>query len=78
LRDTHTLVGTGGVFVHNPFAAYILSPQPPADERVQPLRPRNPNLFLDSSYLLYAIGLLSERYPDAALQIFKRYVTRVG
>lgn len=78
LRDTHTLVGTGGVFVHNPFAAYILSPQPPADERVQPLRPRNPNLFLDSSYLLYAIGLLSERYPDAALQIFKRYVTRIG
>ena len=78
LRDTHTLVGTGGVFVHNPFAAYILSAQPPADERAQPLRPRNPNLFLDSSYLLYAIGLLSERYPDAALQIFKRYVTRVG
>jgi len=78
LRDTHTLVGTGGVFVHNPFAAYILSPQPPADERVQPLRPRNPNLFLDSSYLMYAIGLLSERYPDAALQIFKRYVTRVA
>ena len=78
LRDTRTLVGTGGVFVHNPFAAYILTQQPRADERVQPLRPRNPNLYLDSSYLLYAIGLLSESYPDAALQLFKHYVTRVG
>ena len=78
LRDTRTLVGTGGVFVHNPFAAYILTQQPRADERVQPLRPRKPNLYLDSSYLLYAIGLLSESYPDPALQLFKRYLTRVG
>jgi len=77
LRDTRTLIGTGGVFVHNPFAAYILSESARGDERVQVLRPRNPNLFFDSSYLLYAVGLLSERYPAVALQIFKRYITAV-
>ena len=78
LRDTRTLIGTGGVFVHNPFAAYILSQPAAGDDRVQPLRPRKPDLYLDSSYLLYAVGLLSEKYPDAALQIFKRYITPVA
>lgn len=77
LRDTRTLIGTGGVFVHNPFAAYILSQPITSDDRVQALRPRNPNLFFDSSYLLYAVGLLSEKYSAAALQMFKRYITPV-
>jgi uncharacterized protein (TIGR01319 family) len=77
LRDTRTLIGTGGVFVHNPFAAYILSQPVSSDDRVQALRPRNPNLFFDASYLLYAVGLLSEKYPDVALQIFRRYITSV-
>ncbi|MGH7852455.1 MAG: methylaspartate mutase accessory protein GlmL [Candidatus Binatia bacterium] len=78
LRDTRTLIGTGGVFVHNPFATYILSPSAQSDDRVQVLRPKSPNLYFDSSYLLYAVGLLSEKYPDAALQIFKRYITSVA
>jgi uncharacterized protein (TIGR01319 family) len=75
LRDTRTLIGTGGVFVHNPYAGYILSPEPNSDDRVQILRPRDPKKFLDSSYLLYAVGLLSEKHPDVALQIFKRYLS---
>ncbi|HEY7218031.1 MAG TPA: methylaspartate mutase accessory protein GlmL [Candidatus Binatia bacterium] len=75
LRDTHTLIGTGGVFIHNRFANYILSPGRSSDDRVQILRPRNPKKHLDASYLLYAVGLLSELYPDVALRMFKRYVT---
>jgi uncharacterized protein (TIGR01319 family) len=71
LRDTPILIGTGGVFVHNPFAAYILSQPPPGDSAVQLLRPKNPKLFLDADYVLYAIGLLASDYPAAGLQIFK-------
>lgn len=71
LRDTHTLIGTGGVFIHNPFAGHILSPGAMSDDRVQVLRPKSPDKFLDASYLLYAVGLLSERYPDVALKLFK-------
>ena len=78
LRDTRILIGTGGVFVHNPFAAYILSQPPAGDDRVQALRPRQPNFYIDSSYLLYAVGLLTESHPDAALRIFKRYITRMA
>ncbi len=71
LRETPTLIGTGGVFVHNPFAVYILEQRAPMDDRVQALRPKNPKMFLDSSYLLYALGLLSKDYPEVALRIFK-------
>ena len=77
LRDTRTLIGTGGVFVHNPFAAYILSPPPSGVAPFEILRPRKPNLCFDSSYLLYAVGLLSQRFPDVALELFKRYLTPV-
>ena len=74
LRDVRTLIGTGGVFVHNPFAAYILSHSAGREDRVQVLRPRRPRLFFDSSYLLYAVGLLADMHAAAALQIFQKYV----
>jgi uncharacterized protein (TIGR01319 family) len=74
LRDTHTVIGTGGVFIHNPFAAYILSPEETNDERVQILRPRDPRRFLDASYLLYAVGLLSQSHPAVGMQLFNRYM----
>jgi len=75
MRDTHTLIGTGGVFVHNPHAGYILSQRSLTDAHgVQALRPRDPRIYLDSSYLLYAVGLLSESRPQAALRLFQRYM----
>ena len=74
LRDVPTLIGTGGVFVHNPFAAYILSHPAVREDRVQVLRPRRPRLHFDSSYLLYAVGLLARTHAAAALQIFHKYI----
>src|SRR5437762_4471247 len=44
MRDTHTLIGTGGVFIHNSFAAYILTQAAATEDRVQALRPRNPGI----------------------------------
>jgi len=78
MRDTHTLIGTGGVFIHNSFASYILSQRDGPDDRVQVLRPRNPRLFLDSSYLLYAVGLLSRDDPRAALRLFRDYLRPIA
>ena len=78
MRDTHTLIGTGGVFVHNPHAGYILAQRPDTDAHgVQALRPRDPQIYLDSSYLLYAVGLLSETLPQVALRLFQRYMAPV-
>jgi len=79
MRDTHTLIGAGGVFVHNPHAGYILSQRPLTDSHgVQALRPRDPRIYLDSSYILYAVGLLSETIPQVALRLFQRYIVPVA
>ena len=77
LRDTRTLIGTGGVFVHNPFAGYILSSGATTEDRVQVLRPRKPKKFFDAFYLLYAVGLLAQNHADVALQVFARYLKPV-
>jgi uncharacterized protein (TIGR01319 family) len=74
LRDVRTLIGTGGVFVHNRFASYILSAGERARDRVEVLRPKRPNKFVDASYVLYASGLLAERYPEVAQKMFDAYL----
>ena len=78
LTDTRTLIGTGGVFAYNSHASYILSPGAVKHRYYQVLRPKNPNVFVDSSYLLYAVGLLSQSHPDVAARIFQRHTKPVG
>jgi len=78
MRDTRTLIGTGGVFVHNAHAAFILDQREPTGARVQALRPRQPKVFLDASYLLYAVGLLAADYPAAGVRLFQQSMKQVG
>ena len=72
LTETRTLIGTGGVFIYNAHVSHILSPASGVNRHYDVLRPKNPSLFVDSSYLLYAVGLLSQDYPDVAIQLFKK------
>ncbi|MGH7773264.1 MAG: methylaspartate mutase accessory protein GlmL [Candidatus Binatia bacterium] len=78
LRETPTLIGTGGVFIYNPYTSHILSPGARGNDRLQILRPKNPKTFIDSSYLLYAVGLLSQSHPAVALRIFQAHMRPVG
>jgi hypothetical protein len=78
VRDTHTLIGTGGVFVHNPSAAFILAQREQPNDRVQALRPRQPRIYLDTSYLLYAVGLLAQEYPSVGLRLFQQHMKQIG
>jgi uncharacterized protein (TIGR01319 family) len=77
LSETRTVIGTGGVFIYNPHAAHILSAGSGGSDRYEVLRPKQPNLFTDRSYLLYAVGLISRKRADVALRLFKDYVTPV-
>jgi uncharacterized protein (TIGR01319 family) len=72
LTETKTLIGTGGVFIYNSYVSHILSPAVGRDHRYDVLRPKNPRLFVDSSYLLYAVGLLAQSQPDVAARLFKK------
>ncbi|MGZ8446083.1 MAG: glutamate mutase L, partial [Candidatus Binatia bacterium] len=78
MRDTHTLIGTGGVFVHNSSAVFILAQREQSDDRVQALRPRQPRIYLDKSYLLYAVGLLAQEYPSVGLRLFQQHMQQIG
>ena len=71
LSETRTVIGTGGVFIYNAHVPYILSSGAGVDRRYDVLRPKNPTLFIDACYLLYAVGLLSRSHPEVALRIFK-------
>jgi len=78
LSETRTLIGTGGVFIYNPHLAHIMSPVNGEYLRYVVLRPKSPNLFIDSNYLLYAVGLLSQSEPDVAVRIFQKYMQPVA
>jgi uncharacterized protein (TIGR01319 family) len=78
LTETKTLIGTGGVFIYNSHVSHILSPAVGRDHRYDVLRPKNPRLFVDSSYLLYAVGLLAQSQPDVAVRLFKKNMRELG
>jgi uncharacterized protein (TIGR01319 family) len=72
LTNIGHLIGTGGIFIHHPQAGEILrktlfSPQEPFS-----LRPRDPAIYTDARYCLFAIGLLADRYPEQAFRIGKK------
>ncbi len=76
LTGFELLIGTGGIFIHHPRASDILrrtlfSPQEPFS-----LRPKNPHIYIDARYCLYAVGLLAERYPETAFRIARRYLKK--
>jgi uncharacterized protein (TIGR01319 family) len=76
LTGVEHFIGTGGIFIHHPQAGDILrktlfSPQEPFS-----LRPKNPNIYTDARYCLYAVGLLAERYPESAFRIAKKYLKK--
>ena len=72
LTHVKQIVVTGGSLIHTKrteqIAAHALySPAQPAS-----LRPKEAGVWVDRSYILAAMGLLSSRYPAAALRMMKK------
>ena len=72
LTKVKQIVVTGGSLIHAKRTAEIAafaqcSPSTPAS-----LRPREADVWVDRSYILAAMGLLSTHYPQAALHIMKK------
>ena len=76
LSEVPTMIGTGGVFVHNRFADRILAHRASQTREAMILRPREPQIVLDRDYILYAAGLLAEEHPRVAVRLLER--TLVG
>ena len=72
LTKVRQIVVTGGSLIHTKrtaeIAAHALySPAQPAS-----LRPKKADVWVDRTYILAAMGLLSSHYPQAALRIMKK------
>lgn len=78
LTTTQTVIGTGGVLVHGDRPEIILSAALYDNEAPESLRPKNPNLIIDSGYALYAVGLLAAVDKGAALRLANNSLTSLN
>ena len=78
LLEVENLIGTGGIFRYGLRPERVLRSALFSPEKPWSLKPKNPRLFVDRNYMLYAIGLLAEHFPAQALRIAKRYLTPVS
>ncbi len=77
LQNTKCLIGTGGVLVYSKNPKKILSGALFSKDNPQSLKPINPEMLIDESYILSAMGLLSSKYPDKAVRILKKYLVKL-
>lgn len=69
LGDVGTVIGTGGVLVHGADPGRVLAAALADPAEPHSLRPKHPRLMIDGAYALYAVGLLAEAAPEAALRL---------
>lgn len=77
LLQTKYFIGTGGVLVHSKNPAEILEAGIFDITNPTYLKPEHPEYLLDKTYILSAMGLLCEEYPDMAVRIMKKYLIKV-
>ncbi len=74
LTDLKYVIGTGGVLINHGDAKKILKQVNKKSDKKLELRPANPSILIDKSYILAAMGILSQKYPKIALKLMKQYL----
>ncbi len=75
LVNVDKFIVTGGSLIHTEHTGRIASYGFYDEEDPTSLKPRACDVLVDRSYIIAAMGLLSEHYPDAALTILKEELT---
>jgi uncharacterized protein (TIGR01319 family) len=78
LLDVETIIGTGGIFKYGRNPERILQAALFDAQKPWSLKPKAPQAFIDSDYILYAIGLLSQDFPAQALRIAKKHLKHIN
>ena len=78
LTEVSRVIVTGGAIIHNKRAAEIAAFALYNKNDFESLRPKSAEIYVDRSYILAAMGLLSEQYPDEALTIIKKELEENG
>lgn len=76
LTDVVKVIGTGGILVHNQNPGMILKMVEKREKEENVLLPENVSTYLDSEYVLYSAGLLSEIDDALAAEVMKQSIRR--
>ena len=74
LSDIKYVIGTGGILINNSDAKNVLRSVNQKSNKKLELRPNNPSILIDRSYIMASMGLLSQKYPRNALELMKQYL----
>lgn len=77
LGEAAAIIGVGGVLAHGNDPRFVLEGAIAARGDLHSLLPRRPALFLDRSYIFYAVGLLASLNAEAAFAIARRHLDRL-
>ena len=72
LTNVKQIVVTGGSLIHTKRTAEIATHALYSQQDPASLRPKNAAVWVDRTYILAAMGLLSSHYPQTALRIMKK------
>lgn len=78
LRRVKNVVVTGGALIHASQTEEIAAHALFDESTPGSLRPENARILIDRKYILAAMGLLSQHYPQAALEIMKKEIAYYG
>lgn len=73
LRGVTTIIAVGGIFAHSSLDDCASLVRGAMKNRQISLLPEQYQLYFDTSYLLYGIGVLSRKHPEKALRFAKAY-----
>jgi uncharacterized protein (TIGR01319 family) len=77
LTQVKTVIGTGGPIIDSSNPRHVLEGALFQKENPMILKPKEPKLYIDEYYILYAVGLLSQVEPRKALNIARKYLKQV-
>lgn len=78
LTGVKQIVVTGGSLIHTERTSAIAAHALYSEKNPMSLKPKNAEIWIDRSYILAAMGLLSQHYPQTALRIMKKELKKDG
>ncbi len=77
LTGVRSVIGTGGPIIFSDSPRQVLEGVLFNEENPFILKPRSPRFYLDTQYVLYAVGLLAQVEPEKALALARKYLKQI-
>jgi uncharacterized protein (TIGR01319 family) len=77
LNDVRLVVGTGGPIINASAPRLTMEAACSDDGEPHRLKPKGGRFLLDKNYVLYAIGLMKEKFPERALDIARKNLEEI-